>query len=589
MCRLLPPLLLGLLAAACMGHSYGADAGTGELSLVLTDAATDDLTQFEVDVSDIVLTRLGGGTVSVLPRATRVDFAELDSLSELVAGATLPAGAYTHLAMNFDFHDAQVVLAGQTSPATVVDQQGNPIVGVVPVDVDFPAGARPVVRMGRNNLFVLDLDLAQGIAVDVPGNRVTFTPVLSVDVDPSNPKPVATTGVLQSVDLMGNRFVLERRALDGAPIGTFTVATDGSTVFQLDGVVQAGAPGLGALVGHQGERVYVQGTVSRSLRLLQAAAVESGAGVPGNGQDWVLGHVVGRTGGAGADATLTVIGRSFDVDTGTWRFNTQHTVDVSFADTKVLRRGAGNGLDTDAVNIGQRVWIFGDLTGTALDARAATGVARLLPTSIFGVAASAPAGDTLTVDVARFDHRSVGIFDFTVSGQVQAIPTAYTIDVAGLSTTGISTGSRLRVVSWIGAVGAAGADAQALSIVDRGTTARVLFCQWMPPANGVLAAGPSSTTIAVDVAAAAVRVVGDGFGPFTLASSPVPLLQPLTTIGFYRIVENGSVELNLSFAEFRASLLQRAASHPVFRVSAFGTFAEATQVFSALTATVVLE
>ena len=41
-----------------------------------------------------------------------------------------------------------------------------------------------------------------------------------------------------------------------------------------------------------------------------SAAIETGAGTPGNGQDWVVGHIVGRDNGAGSSATLTVAGMS---------------------------------------------------------------------------------------------------------------------------------------------------------------------------------------------------------------------------------------------------------------------------------------
>ncbi|MBL8727229.1 MAG: DUF4382 domain-containing protein [Planctomycetes bacterium] len=580
---------LALTLAGC-GSGGGGGGGGGamtDVSLVLTDAASDELSVFEVDVQNVVFTKLNGNTVSVLPRTTRVDFLELESLGELITGVSLEAGTYKQVTLELDFAAARVVIAGHTTTATVRDARGNAITGVVPVTIDFPAGRRPIVRVGRNNLFVFDLALDQSVVVDEPGNVVTFTPVWTVEIDPASPKPIATTGVLQRVDVNNLAFVVERRATDDALIAEFTVETGGSTVFQLGGDVQVGAPGLGALVAHIGERVFVQGTLDATRRVLRAVAVESGAGVPGNGQDWVLGHVVARTGGAGVDATLQVLGRSLDVSAGTRRFNTVHTVNVSHADTKVLRRGAGNRLDSDAINIGQLVWVFGDLSTTTLDATAATGVVRLLRTSIFGIANGAPAGDTLTVDVTRFDLRDVSAFDFDVSGSVQADPDAYTIDVTGVSTTGITTGSKLRVFGWIAGVDASGADATASSIVDRTTTASVMLVQWSTPRLGVLDALAAS--LSVDVSAASVRFVGDGFGSTFLTASPTPTVLPLTTVGLYSIVENGSIETNTSFPTFRQSVLSRAATVPVFRVAAFGTFDAGTQAFSALTVTVVLD
>lgn len=580
-------LFLGL--AACGSNGADADPGTGTVSLVLTDSATDELTQFEVDVRDIEFTRAGGGRVSVMPRTQRIDFLQLDSVGELVAARNLPAGFYQRIDLTLDFAGAEVLIAGQTTPATVLDQQGNTITGEVAVQIDLPTGARPRARAATGHLFLLDLDLDQSLAVDAGNNTVTFSPVFSVEADPSAPRPITTTGVLDSVDLNALTFAVQRRAADGTIVNTFTVATDSSTVFQIDGVVAIGAPGLGGLAGAIGERVFVQGTFDAQALVLSAVAVEAGAGVPGNGQDWVFGHVVARSGGAGVDATLTVLGRSHDVGTGAHAYNTSHTITTALADTLVLRRGEGNSLDTDAVNIGQLVWVFGDLSGTAMDASAATGVVRMLPTSIFGVAGGAVAGDTLTLDVARFDRRDISAFDFDVSGQVQADPDAYTVDVTGLATSGITTGSRLRVIGWPNAVGGSGADATAVTIVGRSAGTQVLLCRWTPASLTAIDAASSVGQLALDVSGAATKVVGDGLGPVTLSDSPVPTIEPAASTGFYRIVRDHGVIAYTDFAAFRSAVLTRVDTIPVARVSALGTFDDSTQQFSARSIAVVFD
>ena len=391
-----------------------------------------------------------------------------------------------------------------------------------------------------------------------------------------------------SIDPNARTFVLERRAPDDTVIGQFTVLTGDATVFHLDGVAWTGAPGLGALAGHIGGRVYVQGTINGNNRVLRASLVEAGAGVPGNGQDWVLGHVVGRTGGAGANATLSVAGRSFDVATSTRQYDTVHTVNVSFANTKVLRRGTDTTVNTDAINVGQLVWVFGDLTGTTLDATTTTGVVRLLPTHIFGIANGAVAQNTLSLDVTRFGLLPVTDFSFDVDGATQANPDAYTFDVGGLSTQGITTGSKLRVLAWIRGVGASGADAEALAIENRSLEGRVLFCQWSPPAANVLSASQAAS-LTIDVSAATKRVVHDGIDALELLTSPAPRVDGLGPSGFYVIVKDGHIECETTFSAFRNRVLVRAATTPVFRVSAVGSFDQADQFFRARLMTVVLD
>ncbi|MEZ6037273.1 MAG: DUF4382 domain-containing protein [Planctomycetota bacterium] len=575
------------LLAGCSGGSTGAAQGAGTVTLALTDSATDELTQFEVDVDAVVFHKASGATVSVLPRATRVDFLQLESVSELVAVGSLPGGFYDRVTLTLDFSTASVLIVGQTTPAAVLDEAGDAITGAFDVDVDLTTGARPFVRAGRGQLFVLDLDLDQSLAVDAGGNSVTFAPVWSVADDTDAASPVLTSGTLQSIDLANDTFYVERRAVDDTVIDVFAVRSASTTVYQLGGVVSLGDFGLGQLSGFLGQYVYVQGTFDRQAGAIDAVAVETGAGVVGNGQDWVFGHVVARSGGAGADATLTVLGRSRDVGTSTRRYNTLHTVDVSLADTKVLRRGFGNTYDSDDVNVGQLVWIFGDLTGTAMDASGADGVVRMVRTSIFGVANGAVSGGELSLDVTRFDRRDVSQFDFDVSGQVQADPDAFVVDVTGLSTSGIDSGTNVRVIGFVSAVGASGADASAVSLVDRTAGPKLLQCGWAPSATGVL--GVSGSAITVDIAGATLAVVRDGFSPTTLTASPTPSVVGLGTVGFYRIVQDGGVALYTSFDAFRAAVDNRVGSAAVRRVNGLGRFDAGTQVFSALTATVVLD
>lgn len=578
-----------LLLPGCGGGGDATGDITGAVNVVMTDAANQDLECFEVDVGSMVFTKFDQSTLSALPRKTRIDFTELTSMAELVAAVDLPAGLYTRLSLELDFSNAVVSIRGQSAPAAVVDNDGAAITGTVPVQIDFPSGARPVIGVAGHHLFSLDLDLDQGVTVDSNTNTVTFCPVLSAEFDPSNPRPVVTSGVLTAVDTVASTMTVERRAVDDTALSQFTVEISPGTVFQIDGSNSVGATGLTALAAFVDSRVYVQGVVDASTSQLDAAAVEAGAGVPGSGQDWVIGHIVGRDNGTGSNAALTVLGRSSNAAGTTRNYNTLHTVDVSYFNTKVLRRGTGGSLDTDRLDVGQLVWAFGTLGGTTLDATAATGVVRMLPTSIFGVAAGAPAGDVLTLNVARFDLRDVSAFDFTVAAQSEADPSAYTVDVTGLDTTGIVSGSRLRVLGFVNPVGVTTDDnAVAESLQNHSTEAKVLFCQWNPASSSAIDQ-ITDTAITLDVSAAAVHEVGDGFSPVTVNTTPAPTLVPRSVLGIYRIVQDGAVEVHLGFLPFTQSLTARTASSSVRRIAAFGTYDESTQQFSAGVVTVVLQ
>ena len=599
-CVLSASLVLPMLCLASCGSGGGENRGgsgggrtsnSPSASIVLTDAASDEVEVFEVDVKDIVLTKASGGTVSLLSSSARVDFAALESLGDLIVGVGLEAGFYTAMTMTLDFTNATVCLVGQTTHATVLNENGAVITGEVDVAIAFPAVLRPQMIAGRNHVFMVDLDLDQAVAVNAAGNEVTFIPTMTVSIDPQTNKPIAMTGILTAVNPTASTISIEKRTPSGAAIGTFTISVTVTTVFQVNGVVSIGSAGLTALAPLLAvpTRVFVQGRLSTTKRELIADAIESGVGTPGNGQDWVLGHIVQRDLGAGGDATLTVLGRSVDDSTGTRRFNTNHTVSVALANTKVLRRGAGNSLSSDALQVGQRVAAFGTLTGTALDATAGTGVVRMRRTSIFGVAAGSPSSNSLTLNVGRIGLRQIGSFNFTVNGNVEVDAAALTVDVTGLSTGALATGARVRSIGWFNPVSVASDnDFRAVSVVNHTNQARLMLCQWMPPRTDAIST-LSSAGLTLDVTNAAIKTVVDGFQPITLTMSPPPSVQPLLGVGLFTIVENGTFELHTDFNTFITSLGSRiSATSPVFRITALGTFDESTQAMSTLITTVVL-
>jgi len=577
------------------GSVGGAAPADGSLTIALTDSASDELETFEVDVSGISLQRVGGSTVSVLGRATRVDLTDLDSLSELIVGGGIDPGAYAGLTMTLDFSNAVVTISGQTTPATVVDENGNPITGPIPVRVNFAEDERPHIVINRRHFFELDLNLDESVTVDAANNRVTFVPVMTASPDPDNPKPTSIQGILAAVNTATGTFTVDRRAEDQHSVGMFTVSTSATTMFQVDGTVFTGAAGLAGLATMAGgtTQVWAQGSRGQGAGMLDAVAVEAGAGTRGNGQDWVIGHIVGRDLSAGSDATLRVLGRSLNASDGSRQFHTTFTVGVQLGTTRVLRRGAGDSLTTDALDVGQQVAAFGTLTGAHLDSTGAggrPGIARMLLTSVFGTASATPADDVLTMDVARFDQLDIGNFDFNVGGVVEADSAHYTVNVAGLDTGVITADSRVRCTGWIDPVGVASdQDFKAISLVDRTIEGKLLTCQWVPPSTTALPS-VTATALTLDVSNATVSTVDDGFESKAILPAPPPTLVPLRDVGFFLIVQNGALDMHLHFSPFATALQSRmSAGAAVSRIFAGGRYDTNTQVFSAVFATVFLD
>ena len=589
---LVSALGLALTALSACSSGNGADAGGSEnVQLVLTDAASPDLAAFEVDVSGLVFHRLDGAEVSVLPRATRVDFVQLDDLRELVGPATLAPGVYTGATMTFDFSTATALVVGSATPASVVDENGQPITGALSAEVTFPTGRQPRLMANRRHVVQLDLDLSQAIAVDTAQNEVTFRPMVAVSFDPVDVRPAAIRGELVSVDAATGRFVVRRLARDGSMLADVTVATSPQSVFQVSGEVYAGTFGLVALEAlGAGSRVYVQGALDLMLPGVRAVAIEAGAGVPGGGQDQVFGWIVGRSTAAGTDAELTVLGRSVESGATTRRFHTRFDVHTILGGTKVLMRGMPSPADTDELQVGQLVWVFGTLTGTSMDCGpTAQGIVRVLPTTLLGHANAPAAGGVLDVDVRRIGWLPIGEFDFSVAGNPELDPSATSLDVSNIRVADVAASDLVAASGWFGPVGVmSDPDFSPVRVVDRAANGYLMLCSWRPgTATGALEVGTNALTVHVD--AAGVAVVGDGIAPRTLTAMPVPSIAPRTDLGLWFLVQNRGVTLHLSFSEFLADLASRvgAGAAPA-TVTALGQDDAATQVLTASVASVVL-
>ncbi|HUO67054.1 MAG TPA: hypothetical protein VMV37_05930, partial [Gammaproteobacteria bacterium] len=139
--------LLGLAAAALAlfgcGGSGGGSASTGTatptttpsacadcgtLMIGLTDA-DGDFVSYSVDVLSLTLQRANGAVIETLPQTTRVDFAQLTDLSDLLSVASLAPGDFVKGSIKLDYTNADIEVQKGTDSvkATAVDGSGNPL------------------------------------------------------------------------------------------------------------------------------------------------------------------------------------------------------------------------------------------------------------------------------------------------------------------------------------------------------------------------------------------------------------------------------------------------------------------------------
>ena len=98
----------------------------GTVIVTLTDAE-GGFASYTVDVLSISLERGDGSAIEILPQSARVDFAQLTTLSEVVAAANVAPGEFVGGSIRIDYADAEIFVetGGEIVAAEVYDSQGN--------------------------------------------------------------------------------------------------------------------------------------------------------------------------------------------------------------------------------------------------------------------------------------------------------------------------------------------------------------------------------------------------------------------------------------------------------------------------------
>ncbi len=425
--------LAALTLAGCGGSGGSASsvAGTGSgsscsggacgtLMVGITDAEGDFI-NYSVDVLSVTLQRQNGATVEMLPAKTRIDFAQLTDLSDLLAVATLAPGDFVGGTIRVDYSTAEVFVevAGQSVKANVVDANGQAL-GVTDLTVQLSNRNHLVVTPARVSFLTLDFNLAASNSVDTTKTPpvVTARPFIVADVEPVAQRDLRVRGALVSVDTTASTYTIGVRPwfLKDGDHGRTTVHTTSTTSFEINGAASTGSAGLAALAAlPAGSLTVAFGTLSTQDKTFTATTVQAGDSVSGERIDAVQGNVVSRT------ATQLTIKGAFaarhDHDAGAVR-----TAIITIGpNTKVLKTGDPNGtFTTDAISVGQGIVAFGTFadattTTTAATLDATAGRVRLLPTRVHGIVNSLVPGQ-LNLNLRAIDRLGVDMFNFSGTG-----------------------------------------------------------------------------------------------------------------------------------------------------------------------------
>jgi hypothetical protein len=599
-------MLLGAAAllTGCANHVDGPDNGggggggaMGPVTVAITDLASNDIESCWVEITSIKLRRLNGVDVTVLSAPVQVDLASLEDLSQILTTASVPAGLYTQATLTIDFFGAACFLVGNSAPATILDSTGTPVTGIVqvPLQLDSPLA----VSTTTHKLLELDFDLDQSFTVDLPGNTVTLEPVFVLHVDPTAPKQLIASGTLTGVNPGTSTFTGDILSTGGLPAASVTFHATPTTIFQVDGVPSTGTTGLTALILlGAGASIECFGTLSPTSNRVEVAFCQAGSGTFDGGTGIVQGHIVGRSGGVGADAVLQVLGHSIDSTHSAFTYATTFQVNTSFASTKVVKFGSSAVLDTDELNIGQRVRVFGTLTGTTMDATAMDNVVRLERTRVFGVAAGAPLGTTLTMDLTSVGPLPQGAFTWSEGGPTPPTPSTFHVDVGSLGAgLNIVSGTHVIARGFFTATDDVNQDFKASSLANADSAASLMLVHNEPAVGFTVLVSTSPTLIQITVSGAAaaneLAIVDHGLlGSIPLPASPTPNMVRPSMTGFYSLRDRGTnaIQVFTHFSDFSSALGSAIAQGAtVIQISGLGTYTSGTNSIDAAVGTAVIE
>jgi hypothetical protein len=543
----------------------GAAANTGTLLVSVTDA-DGDFVSYSVDVLSVTLRRLEGSTVEVLPAATRIDFAQLTDLSDLLAVATLAPGDIVGGTIRLDYSNAEVFVqaGGQVVAANVVGADGQSL-GITELTFDLAAREHLVITRARAALLALDFDLAASNEVNVSQVPpvVTARPYLVAEVRPVTEKELRLRGALVSTDVAAATYTIDVRPWfrpDGNH-GRLTVHTTATTSFEIDGVAATGSAGLRALAQEPaGTMTVAFGTLSTLDRRFTAEIVHAGDSVSGERLDAVHGNIVARSGNE-----LIVKGGYAVRPNRVARLHRTVIVTVG-PDTKVLKSGHPSVvLDAGALSVGQHIVAFGSLTEPATTTTPATfdatnGRVRMLATHLRGTVLSVVPGQ-LNLNLRAIDRLGVDLFDFSGTGVTptsDANPADYEVATGTLGLASVTPDQAAKVIGFVRPFGSAPADFEGRTVIDHRFLPAVLGIGWgMTGTSAPFSSmGPTGFVLDLDNPSIGARhhlLVGARIIDLTTLATQ-PTLAPSAGRALYGVSVGGDVRLFTTFAEFSTAV-----------------------------------
>ena len=189
------------------GVSTVSSAGTGTVTLLLTDAPSDDFKAINLDVVRAELFS-DNGRVELFSGKKTFDLLQLANVTEIFSVTSVPAGTYNKIRLTL----TRIELVRKDGTKVYPDLPGNG-------KLDLNPRGSFVVSSGSTMLIQLDMDAEKSIKVTstATGDKVRFRPVVFVRIitDRLGTKLVRLRGAVNNLDTLAGTFDLCRIEVQG--------------------------------------------------------------------------------------------------------------------------------------------------------------------------------------------------------------------------------------------------------------------------------------------------------------------------------------------------------------------------------------
>ena len=464
--------------ASCDPNDPATFDDCGTVLIGFTDADGDFL-NYTVDVLSLTLEAANGSVIEVMPRQTRVNFADYVDVAELVTAAVVPPATYVAGTISLDYSDSEVYVEESGAAKKAIVTLNGVELGQTDLKIVLSNRDQLTVNRRRAHLLQLDFDLAASHQVDITATPATAASeqFIVAEVHPVDEKDIRVRGPLIEVNEDEMSYTIALRPFHDriGDFGRFKVNVTDDTEFEVNGDLWFGSEGLRALnASGQGTPTVAKGTLTVTERSFTADLVLAGSSVPGHDKDAVVGNVIKRDGNFLTIRGATIIQHDAATDRRA-HFHDDVVVEVG-PNTKVFRDGHRvSDLTIDAISVGQRVTIRGNQPTPTSDALApqilfdaTEGAVRMHVTHLSGVVNTIMPGQT-DITLHSIDRRRADVFDFSGTGQSEgqdADPGNYEVRTGSLSLANFATGKPIVAWGFPTAFGMAPPDFAGRSVID---------------------------------------------------------------------------------------------------------------------------